>query len=138
MRKDILAAGYRSAQFAAGDNNTGDAELKNLSDEPRMDITPVVIDRTRTAKHITPKGDYIHVQRRAPENFSAGGLVIPDEAVAADRPAEGVILAVGPKVDSLGVGDHIIFGKYAGTEYPWGAEFLLFMRGEEVIATVED
>jgi chaperonin GroES len=138
MRKDILAAGFRTAQFAAGDNNTGDAELKNLSSEPREDVAPVEIDRTRRVKRIQPKGEYILVQRREPENISAGGLFIPEAVKEQDRPAEGVVLAVGYNVRMLSVGNHIIFGKYAGTEYPWGTESLLFMREEEVIATVEE
>ncbi len=138
MRKDILAAGFRTAQFAAGDNNTGDAELKNLSSEPREDIAPVEIDRTRATKRIVPKGEYILVQRREPENLSAGGLFIPETVREQDRPAEGVVLATGSKVTEYLTGAHIIFGKYAGTEYPWGTESLLFMREDEIIATVEE
>jgi co-chaperonin GroES (HSP10) len=47
-------------------------------------------------------------------------------------------VAKGPKVKNVYTEDHIIFGKYAGTEYPWGSESLLFMREEEVIATLEE
>ena len=137
MRKDVLAAGYRTAQFAAGDNK-GEIELKNMSSEPREDVAPVEIDRTRKVKRIVPKGEYILVQRREPENISAGGLLIPDEAKKNDRPAEGVVMSVGPLVQNLQPGDHILFGQYAGTEYPWGVEFLLFMMESEVIATIED
>jgi len=67
-----------------------------------------------------------------------GGLYIPDEVKDKDRPAEGVVVAKGPKVKNVYTEDHIIFGKYAGTEYPWGSESLLFMREEEVIATLEE
>jgi chaperonin GroES len=151
MRKDVLAAGYKTAQFAAG-NNTGEIELKNVSTEPRNEFTPVEIDRTRKVRRIVPKGDTLLVSRRAAENLSAGGLVIPEEAIEKERPAEGVIEAMGPKcgqdserptIDSIStnnlhVGDHIIFGKYAGTEYPWGGETLLFMSETEVIAVIED
>ena len=137
MQGDKLARGAKFAQFAAGDNK-GDIELKNMSSEPREDIVPVEIDRTRRAKRIQPKGEYILVQRREPENISAGGLFIPEAVKEQDRPAEGVVLAVGYKVSSCRSEAHIIFGKYAGTEYPWGTEYLLFMREEEVIATVED
>lgn len=136
---DVLARGARSAQFAAGSNQVNDdVELKNISLEPREEIEPVVIDRTRKVKRITPKGDMLLVQRRAAEDISAGGLLIPDEARDKDRPAEGVIVTIGPEVENLKEGDHIIFGKYAGTEYPWGGETLLFMREDEVIATVEE
>lgn len=133
---DVLARGGRSAQFAAGSNQVGDdIELKNISLEPREEIEPVVIDRTRKVKKITPKQDQMLVRRREAEDVSAGGItLIVDEK---DRPAEGVVVSIGPKVSDLKEGDHIIFGKYAGTEYPWGGETLLFMREDEVIATVE-
>lgn len=132
---DVLARGARSAQFAAGDNK-GEIELKNISLEPREDIVPVEIDRTRKVKQIIPKRDMLWVRRREAENVSAGGILIPTEAK--DAPAEGTIVSIGPKVADLKEGQHIIFGKYAGTEYPWGGETLLFMREEEVIAVVEE
>ena len=149
MAKDSLARGARSAQFAAGVGK-GKAELKNLSTEPRNSVKQVEIDRKRTYKRIVPKGDMLLIERREPENISAGGVLIPDEGK--DHPAEGVILAMGPAVNHIidtetaslydkngyKVGDHIIFGKYAGTEYPWGGETLLFMRQDEIIAVVED
>lgn len=139
MKRDVLARGARSAQFAAGSAKKNDkAELKNMSSEPRMEFEPVVIDRTRKVKKITPKGDVVLVQRRNPEDISAGGLVIPDAVKSQDRPAEGTIISIGPMVVDLNEGDHVIFGKYSGTEYPWGGETLLFMRESEVIATVEE
>jgi len=138
---DRLARGAKSAQFSAGTTHAGDEVQINpgvLAPEegPREDIVIEPIDRTRSYKKLTPKRDQILVQRRAPENISAGGLIIPDEGK--DRPSEGTIMQIGPKVEDLKEGDHIIFGKYAGTEYPWGTETLLFMREEEVIATVEE
>jgi chaperonin GroES len=149
MAKDILARGGRTAQFFPGVGVKGDADLKNLSSEPRTKAKAIKIDRTRAYKRILPKGDMLLVERRAAENLSAGGLLIPDEAKDKDRPAEGTVVAVGPMVGkstgmlamesaSLKVGDHIIFGKYAGTEYAWGGDVLLFMREDEIIAVVED
>ncbi len=136
MAKDSLARGARSAQFAAGVGK-GKAELKNLSTEPRNSVKQVEIDRKRTYKRIVPKGDMLLVERREPENISAGGVLIPDETLDKDRPAEGVVVTAGPLVKDLKEGDYVIFGKYAGTEYPFSGQILLFMREEEIIATVE-
>ena len=134
-----LAGGQRRAQFVTGNNDiNAPVELKNLSTEPRMEIEVTPADRTRTLKRLTPKGDQILVQRREAENISAGGLVIPEEAQAKDKPAEGVVMAVGPNVNDVKVGDHVLFGLYAGTEYAFGIEVLLFMAESEVIATVEE
>ena len=139
MQGDKLAKGGRSAQFPAANTDVNaPIELLNVSSEPREEFIPIEIDRTRKVKRLVPKGDQILVQRREAENISAGGIIIADETKEKDRPAEGVILEVGPKVKDLKKGEHIIFGLYAGTEYPWGAEKLLFMREEEVISGVED
>lgn len=139
MRKDVLAAGARKATFVIG-AQTIDApvELKNLSSEPRTNTPQVEIDRTRKVKRIVPRGDNILVERRESENVSAGGIFIPQDAQDKDRPAEGVIIEKGSKVRGLYIEDHIIFGKYAGTEYPFGGQTLLFMREDEVIAVLED
>ena len=131
-----LAGGARRAQFVIGAEVDAPVELKNLSDEPREELAIEPVDRTRTYKRLTPKGDQMLVQRREAENVSAGGILLADSGK--DKPAEGVVLSVGPKVSDIKVGDHVIFGIYAGTEYPWGTETLLFMREEEVIATVEE
>jgi chaperonin GroES len=136
MAKDILARGGRTATFAAG-VGTGKAELKNLSSEPRNTTKEIKIDRSRSYSRIIPKGDMLQVDRRDPEIISAGGVLIPDETLDKDRPAEGVVISIGPKVEDVKKGDYVIFGKYAGVEYQFGAEKILFMREDEIIATVE-
>ena len=139
MQGDKLARGARSAMFPAGTPKQDDAVQLNpgiVSSEPRMEFVPEEINRTRKVKRIVPKGNYILVQRRDSENISLGGIVIPDDSK--DKPAEGIILECGPEVKDLKKGDHILFGLYAGTEYPWGAERILFMAEDEVIAAVEE
>jgi len=135
-RKDVLAAGQRSAQFAAGVGK-GKAELKNLApaDAPRNTTIEVKIDRTRRVKKIVPVGDMLLVERRKAEDISAGGILIPEDGK--DHPSEGTVISVGSKSHFVG-GEHIIFGKYSGTEYPFGGDTLLFMRDDEVIAVVEE
>jgi chaperonin GroES len=134
-----LAGGQRRAQFVIGANVGDEVELKNISTEARDDSwaeNVEKVDRTRHAKKITPKGDMLWVRRTEAENLSAGGLIIPDEGK--DRPLEGTVISVGRKVEDIKEGEHVIFGRYSGTEYPWGDELLLFMREDEIIATVED
>jgi chaperonin GroES len=75
---------------------------------------------------------------------SKGGIIIPDSAK--DKPQEGVVIAVGRgksndegKVFPLDVkeGNHILFGKYAGTEIKIDGEEFLIMREEEVLGILE-
>ncbi len=39
---------------------------------------------------------------------------------------------------SVKEGDKVIFGKYSGTKVKMGADELLFMREEDIMAVVED
>ena len=136
-----LAGGQRRATFVTGSNDVNaPVELKNLSSEPRLEAEPVFIDRTRNVKQIEPLNDQIHIERRESEQVSAGGILIADSIRDQDKPAEGVIISIGPEVDNnnLQPGDRVLFGRYAGTEYPFGGETILFIREEEVIARIRE
>jgi len=84
------------------------------------------------------------VRRKEEETTSPGGIVIPDSA--AEKPAQGEILAVGKgKTNKNGdvqpldvkVGDTVLFGKYSGTEVKINGEDLLVMREEDIMGVVE-
>jgi len=84
------------------------------------------------------------VKRMEEERVSSGGIVIPDSAT--EKPIRGKVLAVGNgkildngekrKLD-IGVGDTVLFGKYAGTEVKVDGEELLVMREEDIMAVIE-
>ena len=93
---------------------------------------------------IKPLQDRVIIKRLEEEETTKGGIIIPD--TAKEKPAEGVIVAVGEgkisengKRQSLDVkeGDKILFGKYAGTEIKINGEEHLIMREEDIIAIVE-
>lgn len=93
---------------------------------------------------LRPLHDRIIVKRLEEERKSAGGIVIPD--TAAEKPVRGKVVAVGKgkiledgTVRSLDVkvGDHILFGKYSGTEVKLDGEEYLVMREEDVMAVLE-
>ncbi|WP_297359794.1 co-chaperone GroES [Acidiferrobacter sp.] len=94
--------------------------------------------------NIRPLHDRVIVRRLEEERKSAGGIVIPD--TAKEKPIQGEIVAVGKgKILENGeirpldvkVGDKVLFGKYAGTEVKVGAEELLVMREEDVVAVID-
>ena len=96
------------------------------------------------ATKLTPLHDRIVVRRVEEAETSKGGIIIPDSAK--DKPQEGVVIAVGRgksndegKVFPLDVkeGNHILFGKYAGTEIKIDGEEFLIMREEEVLGILE-
>jgi chaperonin GroES len=96
------------------------------------------------AAKLTPLHDRILVRRIEESETTRGGIIIPDSAK--DKPQEGEVIAVGQgksndegKVFPLAVkaGNHILFGKYSGTEIKIDGEEFLIMREEEVLGILE-
>lgn len=66
---------------------------------------------------------------------SAGGIaLLPDTT---ERPNYGAIVAVGPDVTDVQIGDRIMFGKYDGKAVPFEGKVYLQMREFDVMAVVE-
>ena len=87
-----------------------------------------------------PLHDRVLVRRVEAEEKTAGGTIIPDSAK--EKPAEGVIVAVGNgarsedgKVHPLDVkvGDRVLFGKWSGTEVKLEGEDLLIMKESDIL-----
>ena len=93
---------------------------------------------------IRPLHDRIIVKRMEEERTSPGGIVIPDAAT--EKPIKGEVVAAGNgkilengtvRALDVKVGDHILFGKYSGTEVKVDGEEYLVMREEDVMAVLE-
>jgi len=93
---------------------------------------------------IRPLHDRIIIRRREEEEVSEGGILLPGSAK--EKPMAGEVVAVGPgkilengqrsKMD-VKAGDHVLFGKYAGTEVKMDGEELLVLREEDIMGVVE-
>src|SRR5438034_11753605 len=93
---------------------------------------------------LRPLHDRVLVKRVDPESVVKGGIIIPD--TAKEKPQEGVVVAVGngkllengKRLEmSVKPGDHILLGKYTGTEVKLQGEELLILREDEVLAITE-
>ncbi len=93
---------------------------------------------------IRPLYDRILVKRLEEKEIRKGGIIIPD--TAKEKPMEAEIVAVGQgklsdegKITPLAVkkGDHILIGKYAGTEIKIDEVEHLIVREDEVLAVIE-
>lgn len=90
------------------------------------------------AQKLTPLHDRILVRRVEEAESVRGGIIIPDSAK--EKPQEGVVVAVGTgrhekgHVTPLAVkdGDHVLFGKYAGSEIKIDGEELLILKEDEI------
>jgi chaperonin GroES len=92
-----------------------------------------------------PLHDRVLVRRIDEEETSSGGIIIPD--TAKEKPMQGEVLAVGPgargedgKLHALDVkkGDHILFGKWSGTEVKMDGEELLIMKESDIMGIIQD
>ncbi len=132
-RKDVLAAGQRTATFVGG---VGDGEnLKRVSDEPRFEFIPEPTAAQRRKK-FRPASDVMLIRRT--EAKLGAGIIELAESVEKEQPAEGTILNVGPDVTKFNIGDYVAFGKYAGQLFKLNGEELLLAREEEMLGTIED
>ena len=92
-----------------------------------------------------PLGDRVVVRRVKETAKSAGGIIIPE--TAQEKPQEGEIISAGPgaldektgKRTPLEVkaGDHVLFGKWSGTEVKIDGEELLIMKENDVMGVLE-
>ncbi|MBS4083179.1 MAG: co-chaperone GroES [Rhizobiales bacterium] len=91
-----------------------------------------------------PLHDRVVVRRIEADERTKSGIIIPD--TAKEKPAEGEVIAVGQggrdeagkliPID-LKVGDHILFGKWSGTEVKIDGDDLIIMKESDVLGVLE-
>ena len=98
---------------------------------------------TKSATKLQPLGDRVVVKPTPREEMTKSGFVLPD--TAKEKPQEGTILAVGPGAfDNDGkrvamdveVGQKVLYGKYAGTEFKLDDDELLIVSQKDILAIV--
>jgi chaperonin GroES len=91
-----------------------------------------------------PLGDRVVVRRVKEEQKTSGGIIIPD--TAQEKPQEGEVISVGPGardehgkrvVPEVKAGDHVLFGKWSGTEVKIDGEELLIMKESDIMGIIE-
>jgi len=84
---------------------------------------------------IAPLGDYVVAQVEEAASKTASGLYLP--TAAQEKPKVAKVVAVGPAVNGLKVGDRIIYKSYSQTEVKVGTEDYLLVQAQDVLATVK-
>jgi len=93
--------------------------------------------------NLRPLDDRVVVEPMEAESKTAGGIVLPD--TAKERPQRGTVISVGPGklLDSgargalsVSVGDHVIYGKYSGTEIEVAGKDVKILRESDILAKV--
>jgi chaperonin GroES len=90
-----------------------------------------------------PLHDRVVVKRIDADERSKGGIIIPD--TVKEKPQEGEVVAVGPGgrdengkliTMDLKAGDHVLFGKWSGTEVKLDGDELLIMKESDVMGVI--
>jgi chaperonin GroES len=93
--------------------------------------------------NIRPLDDRVVVEPVEAESKTAGGIVLPDSAK--EKPQRGKVIAVGPGklLDSgkrgelsVSIGDHVIYGRYGGSEVEVDGVEYKILRESDILAKV--
>lgn len=91
-----------------------------------------------------PLHDRLIVRVLEAESSSSGGILIPDNAK--EKPNRGEVIAVGSgrtlengstQAMTVTVGDHVMFGKFAGHTLKVDGQELTVLKEEDVFAIIE-
>ena len=92
---------------------------------------------------VRPLDDRVVVEPLEAEEKTAGGILLPD--TAKQKPQRGRVLAVGPgkllesgerSPMSVGRGDEVIYGRYAGNDIQMDRRELKILRESDILAKV--
>lgn len=81
---------------------------------------------------IEPLKQLLVVERDAIKDQSDGGILLPDDAK--QKPQVGTIVAMGPDVRDLNVGDRIMFKRYAATDVEFDGQEATMVDAADVMA----
>jgi chaperonin GroES len=84
---------------------------------------------------LQPLGDYIVAAHEAAETKTASGLYLPDKAQ--EKPKTAKVVAVGPTVRQVKVGDRIVYKSFSTTEVKIESDEYILVKEEDVLATVK-
>lgn len=91
-----------------------------------------------------PLRDRVLVKRVEEQEQRIGGIIVPD--TAKEKPQQASVIAVGGgRVNDDGktipmevkIGDHVLIGKYSGTEVKLDGEEYLIIREDEILGVAE-
>ena len=88
--------------------------------------------------NIKPLADRVRVEPMQAETKTASGIIIPDNAK--EKPQKAVVVAVGNGTKdnpmTVKAGDHVLYGKYSGTELKFEGKDYLIMSEKDILAIV--
>ena len=83
---------------------------------------------------IKPLADRVVAVREEAQTKTASGIFLPDNST--EKPVVAQVVAVGPKVSGLKIGDKIVYKEYSTTELKIDDKQYLIVKEEDVLATI--
>ncbi len=87
-----------------------------------------------TSTPIRPLADRIVAVREEAQTKTASGIYLPENSK--DKSMIAQVIAVGPDVAQVKIGDRIIYKEYATTELKMDSKDYLIVKEEDVLATI--
>lgn len=93
---------------------------------------------------LRPLADRVIVKQSEAETKTATGILLPD--TAKEKPTRGKVISVGPgrlddkgKPMSIGLksGDHVVYGKYSGTDVEVEGQKFVILRETDILGVVD-
>jgi len=83
---------------------------------------------------IKPLADRVVAVREKAQTKTASGLYLPD--TAKEKPVVASVVAIGPDVKTIKVGDKILYKEYSTTQIKIDETEYLIVKAEDVLATL--
>ena len=99
-------------------------------------IINVIIEKEEMemSSPIKPLADRVVAVREKAQEKTASGLYLPDSSK--EKPVMATVVAVGPKVEQVAVGDKIVYKEYSTTDLKINGTEYLIVKEDDVLATV--
>ena len=99
-------------------------------------IINVIIEKEEMemSSPVKPLADRVVAVREKAQEKTASGLYLPDSSK--EKPVIATVVAVGPKVEQVAVGDKIVYKEYSTTDLKINETEYLIVKEDDVLATV--
>lgn len=84
---------------------------------------------------IRPLGKRVVIKRVEAEEKTKSGIVLPGQAQ--EKPQFAEVIAVSDEVETVKVGDQVIFKKYSGSEIKMDGQEVIIMELEDLLGIIE-
>jgi chaperonin GroES len=94
-------------------------------------------------KGFYPRQDRALIKIDAAVEKTAAGIIIPkfdgegNNTSMAEKPTRGIVVAKGPLVDDLEIGDHVLYGQHSGFDVPVNGTTYKLIRANDAFAKIE-